>query len=249
MKSRHFKLAVAAGLAVIVGGLGYRLVTAETTLSPTAASTSKPTAGATSQASVTSPANPEAGMTDGQRVTLHQQQWGAFDKQYTAWVSGLKVDQLNLHSLLRSPLNAEWDAEQPSQHDAVAKADLIVVGTVASLRLTPYSGTPTTFVVDQTLKGQPVSTVEVTQSGGLRPTDNWAGVTIAEGENATFLLPGDRAVLLLQKSKLGYEIQSVSGWYQIVGGLVHPNSLNSWGTSVNGSTEAAFLQALRAAMQ
>ncbi len=231
--TRKIKLAVATGVAVALTSVGATLVIAEiVSPSPTTSTTTAPP-GPTGAAP-----NPEAGMTDAQRQAFHDQQWASFDQQYRAWIGSLKVDQFDLHSLPRNTLTGDWAPGQSTLHDAVAHADLIVVGTVSAIQPTPYSGTVTTMAVGQTLKGSPVSSVQVTQQGGLRPTLNWTGTSIAEAANGALLLPGDRAVLLLQKTSLGYEIQSASGWYEIVGGAVQVNSLNTFGASVVGGVTA-----------
>jgi len=132
---------------------------------------------------------------------------------------------------------------------AVARADLIVVGNVTGVSWKPSFGMQTTLSVEQTLKGAPASTVVVTQGGGLEPTKDWAGATLREHENAAMLFPGDRAILLLQEDDAGYYIQSFSGWFQIVNGVVKPNFYNNWRASVEGKTEAEFVEMLKTALE
>ncbi len=56
-------------------------------------------------------------------------------------------------------------------------------------------------------------------------------------------------MLLLQQDGEGkYHIQNVSGWFQIVDGLVKPNYYNDWGGSVEGKTEAEFIEMLKTAV-
>ena len=95
-----------------------------------------------------------------------------------------------------------------------------------------------------------MSTLVVAQAGGLSPTEDGTGVTISEDGKGAMLLPGDRAVLLLQQSSRGgYYIQTASGWFQIVDGLVTANYYNDWRASVEGKTEAEFTELLKAALE
>ncbi len=245
MKRRLLTLVAALSLLLLGGGLGYRLVVAGL-ISPETA----PAAPCVPSKDKGDLCNPDAGLSDAEREARYAQLRSEGEQRYTAWLNGLDLTKLDLHSLPRGELNALYVPGQPSLREAVARADLIVVGSVTEFRPNLLSGTQTTFSVDRTVKGSPVSIVTVTQAGGLEPTQDFTGVIIAEGGNGAMLLPGDRAVLLLEKDKEGTSyIQSVSGWYQVVGGLVQSNAGNTWGDSVNGQTEAAFVQQLQAALQ
>jgi hypothetical protein len=192
--------------------------------------------------------DPTAGLSDSERDALYQRTWNEFEVSYTAWLAALDVSKLDLRSLPRYELNTEWAPGQPTLRDAVARADMIVVGNVTGFNPKTFS---TTLSVDKTLKGAPVFTVELAQGGHLSPTEDWTGVTISEEGNRALLLPGDRAILLLQQDgKGGYYIQGVSGWFQVVDGLMRANYYNDWRrASVDGETEAAFVQQLSAALQ
>ena len=121
---------------------------------------------------------------------------------------------------------------------------------MSEIRPTPFSGTKTTVLIDQTLKGPSATSLAVTQGGSLEPTEDWTGVVIAEGANGAMLLPRDRAILLLQKDSNGeYYIQGFTGWYQVVDEKVQSNPLNTWGTSVNGKTETEFVELLTATLK
>ncbi len=263
MRPHVLKAVAAFAIAILVGGLGYKLVAADLIAGsppsqsarvacPQATSSATPVAlPSPGAAPKTIPPNPDAGLSDAEREARYAQLWSEFEQRYTAWLNDLDISKLDLRSLPRGDIMADYEPGQPSLRGAVARADLIVVGTVSAIKPTPFSGTITTISVDQTFKGQSVSTVVVNQAGGLRPANqDWTGVTIAQGGNGAMLLPGDRAVLLLENDKrVGYYIQGFSGWYQVVCGLVHSNPGNAWGASVNGITEAAFVQQLQAALQ
>ena len=263
MRTPFLTLIVAFTVLTLAARLGYGIVIAD--MIPSSGGLTLPTPGPTKEPLNSGPAppscapgkgptkdapcNPEAGLSDPEREALHQRLWNEFVTRYTVWLNSLDIGKLDLHSLPRGELSALYVPGQPSLREAVARADLIVVGRVLAIRPTPFSGMVTTFSVDGALKGPAAPTVVFTQTGGLEPTQDWSGIVIAEGGNGAMLLPGDRAVLLLEWTSLGYEIQSSSGWYQVVNGVVQPNSLNTWGASIDGIAEAAFLQQLQAALQ
>jgi hypothetical protein len=194
------------------------------------------------------PPDPEAGLTDVQKEALHQQARSTFVTRYTAWLNTLNIAALDLHGLRRYDLNADVLPGQPTLTAAVQQAGLVVVGTVMAITPTTFSGTNTTLGVDQVVKGTTQSPLTNNQGGGLRPTLDWTGVTIADEPGSPLLLPGDRAILFLQVDNLGrLYIQSVSGWYQVTGGLVTASAGNPFASSVTGKTEATFIQQIQSA--
>jgi hypothetical protein len=189
--------------------------------------------------------NPDAGLSDAQRDALHKQAWSVFQQRYAAWVQSMKTENIDLHALPRQVVGGTPLPGQASLRDAVAKADVIVVGCISAIRPMATSGTETTVSVEQTLKGSVGSDVLVDQTGGLFPTPDYKSAVIGQGAES-LLLPGDRAILLLQKSTTSsdYTIQNISGWYQVVAGVVH--GISSWSTTtVNGKTEADFVQRIK----
>ena len=223
---------IAIGATMLLGSLGaYQVANA-----------------ATSQSMASLPANPESGLTDAQRATLQAQEEQAFERRYTTWVNGLRVGAINLHRLPRVSLNASVVPGQATLRRAVSAADLIVAATVSSIMPTPFSGTYVNLTIDQTIKGPASSSLIIDQAGGLRPTPDWSGIVIAQLDGESMLLPGDRAVLLLEKSPTGgYFVQSVSGSFSVVNGLIQPTPLNPFGQSIAGLTEGAFIQQVIAA--
>ena len=199
--------------------------------------------------------NPDEGLSDAERHVLYERLRSEGDRQYREWLANLDVGALDLRSLPRGELPASYMPGESSLSEAVAKADLIVGGTISDFRPTPFSGIDTVINVQRTIKGSVGSTIVITQSGRLQPTADRSGIEIGEAANGRMLLPGDRAVLFLQKTEPageasgGYYIQSFSGWYQAVGGKVQSNPFNTFGASVEGKTEAEFVDLLIAAMQ
>lgn len=205
--------------------------------------------GPTNGPTVSLPPNPYAGLSDAQQQALEQQQQKEFEAHYRAWLSTLDYNHMDLHGLPRVPSTADvGPGQELSLHDAVAHADMIVIGTVSGFHPRPFSGIETTLSVDRVLKGPPTPTITVIQSGALQPTPDWSGVFIVQPVEEPLLLPGDRAVLLIQTAPDGtFYIQSGTGFYQVVNGAVQPGPVNTWGLSVRCMTEPAFLRQLTAA--
>jgi hypothetical protein len=192
---------------------------------------------------------PADGLSDAQRNALYQQQMLAYSTHLGTWLRSLDLATINLRALPRVDLDAYLIPERPTLQDAVRSADVIVAGQVSTIQPTPDGLTTVTLNVSQTVKGVPSPEILLHQNGGLQPTQDWTGVyCILQNPGEQLLLPGDNVVLLLQFStKFGYSIQGVSGFYMVQGGVIAADSLNTWGTSVNGLTENAFVAELRAA--
>ena len=254
-------ISVCAGLVGGVYGLGVvhrssgpsggAATSTSTPCSQPASLSTSPTPVASPTGDSSAAATPDSSLSESQRQAEVQQRRQEWEQRYVAWLNALDLSHLNWHSLARYPLLEEPTPEEPTLHLAVERADLIVSGCVSAINPTPFNGTDTTFVVDQTIKGHSMSSVALKQSGGLRPTPDWKGVTIGDAPNGALLLPGDRAVLLLEKERGSdqYEIQSYSGWYQVVDGSLRTTTLHSWWSSYDGVSESAFIEVLRAAVR
>ena len=198
------------------------------------------------------PVNPEQGLSDNERRALHERLWNESQLNYAAWVECVTplLNTIDLRSVPTYSQTIDFGPGQPALPDAVAKAELIVVGSVIGFSPIPRGGTLTTLAVEETLKGSPAATVTYMQGSQISPTEDWTGVTVSEAPNEGLLVPGDRAVLLLQRNDEGvYLVQHVSGWFRIVDGSVKANGYNDWSVSVNGRSEADFVQQLTAALQ
>jgi hypothetical protein len=192
----------------------------------------------------------DAGMTDDQRTAAQSASRAEFDTRYMAWVASLDPNTIPYASLPHQQLLGLFDAGQPSLGLAKAHADLALSGRVVSLRLTPFDGTYVTMDVESWIKSPDrPSTIEFHQLGGVRPTADWKGMFIADGPNAPLLLPGSRATLLLQTGATGGapEVQSFTGIYLHVDGVIRTVSGNPFGPSVDGLTEAAFAEQIAVA--
>jgi hypothetical protein len=189
-------------------------------------------------------------LTDSQRDALHQKGWNDFVTRYTQWIKGLNLASIDLRSLPRGETTGALVPPEPTLTAAVKQADRIVLGTVTTINPTAFQGTPTTIAVQAMIKGAPASTLMYSQEGGLRPTLDWKGITIADGPDEPLLLPGDSAVLLLRwsSSTSTYYVESGTGWYQVVDGAIRTDRYNPFASTVNGLSEAAFVQRLTAAV-
>jgi hypothetical protein len=201
--------------------------------------------------------NPEAGLSDSERMALHERLRKEGEVRYAAWVECLKpiINTVDLRAVPHYAINIDFGPGRPSLADAVAKAELIVSGTIVNFDPSPGGGTYTrgtftTVAVDLALKGSPASSVTFFQGSHVSPTSDGLGVTVSEAPNEGLLVPGDRAILLLGRGSDGnYHIEHVTGWFQIVDGVVKANYFNDWRAAVEGKTEAEFVEMIKAALR
>jgi hypothetical protein len=190
--------------------------------------------------------DPDAGLTDAERTAKYEQLEAEHRARFTAWLECLDFSKLDLELLPRGGATVGYLPGEPTLAAAVDRADAIVLANVAACTITPSGGVEITLDVQETLKGDPASTLVLTQ-GTIQPTEDWSGAVLVEYENAPMLFPGDRAVLFLQKDETGYYVQSISGWYQVVDGKSEASPLNPWGSEAAGGTEAQFIELIRTA--
>lgn len=200
-------------------------------------------------AHATSPVAPGAGapdgMSDSQRAAQYAAEQAAWASKLATWLATLDLAKIDMRVLPRTDLLADLVPGKADLQQAVAAADRIVVGEVATIRPTTGGTTEVTLTVTKTIKGPAASTVVFAQYGGLQPKADWSGPSsILQLPGQQLLLPGDYAILLLQAWSNGYYIQPISGFYLLVRGGVQPDSLNAWGASVTGLSEAAFVALL-----
>jgi hypothetical protein len=187
--------------------------------------------------------NPDAGLSDAQRNAKYEAARAAFEARYAAWVQNLDVSTLDLSSLPHVALNVNVEPGQPTLSAAKQKSDVIVIATASGLQPTT-SGTIVTLSVERAIKGSVSQSISVLQASGLRPTQDWQHVVIADSPGEPLILPGTRLELFLENAGGGpYQIQSVTGMYYLESGYVRPLALNPFAPSLTGLTEGAFLDA------
>jgi hypothetical protein len=190
--------------------------------------------------------NPDAGLSDLQRAATYDQLRQQFATRYEAWLRTLDVTKLDLQKLPRHELLALYGPPQPSVDAAVTNAELAIVGTARGIRSTTFDGAYVTFSVERAMKGSSASSIQIHLGGGLRPTQDWSGVFLAERANSPLLLPGDRAILLLRKEpgSAVYDVQSFTGMYRVISGKVSALLGNPFAYAVEGQSEDAFIARL-----
>lgn len=110
--------------------------------------------------------------------------------------------------------------------------------------------TLTLRVVGRGLKGGGAQTLTVVQSGGLWPDPDFKGASLSIDEASPLLLPGERAILLLDPERRrpgAFRPQSVSGIYKVVDRRVRSVRGNPFGKAVEGLRQGELAMALRAA--
>lgn len=170
-----------------------------------------------------------------------------FFLRYNAWLDSPVAQNLDLRSLPRDFLMADFLPSEASLDAATARADLIVLGEAVDYKFGSW-GSSVTLKVEAVLKGQMATTVTVSLPGGPQPDNaDFTKATLVEGEAAPILLPGDRALLFLQRSPDGkrLSVQPYSGYYRVdPSGKVHPLTGNTFGGGLDGTDIAQFTVAV-----
>ncbi|MBA2725019.1 MAG: hypothetical protein H0U53_03425 [Actinobacteria bacterium] len=171
-----------------------------------------------------------------------------FFDRYHAWLDSPAAQGLDLRSLRRGTLLADFLPGQPSLEAAVAAADLIVLGEAVEYKFGSW-GSSVTLKVESMLKGEAGNTITVSLPGGPQPKNlAFTEVTLVEGDAAPILLPGDRAMLFLRRSSSGdgLGVQPYSGHYRIDStNKVRPLPQNAFGLAVSGMEVEAFSAVIR----
>jgi hypothetical protein len=156
------------------------------------------------------PANPEAGLTDAQRVAIHEAAHGANERYLLEFIARHGdphvLPVVEVESYGSGPLTLS---------EAVAKAELIVEGKVLSVdyAVNPSGGLPLSIAnvsVAKTIRGSDGNaTVAVFQLGG--PVAQDAGGGLAQLDIDPLILPGDHVVLLLTANGTTGSYRTVPG--------------------------------------
>lgn len=185
-----------------------------------------------------------------------------------SWYDNLDTSKLgDLHQLQRTESIADFAAARAqSLQQAVANADAVVTVTVTGIHsqlavFDPGPSLTVTYVtahVEDKLKGSVPSTIIFRQNGGLVPSPDWSAVEIEDVDTEPILLPGDRAILLLNNDSVAassttyhagqYLIEPWTGEYRLdASDSVVPVPLNPFKATVAGEPEAALRTAIKAA--
>lgn len=171
-----------------------------------------------------------------------------FFERYAAWLDSPVAQSMDLRSLPRATLTAEFLPSEPSLDAATAKADIIAVGEAVDYKFGSW-GSSVTLKVETIFKGEPASTLTVSLPGGPQPDNlEFTKATLVEGEATPILLPGDRALLFLQRSadRKRLSVQPYSGHYRVDAvGTVRPLAGNRFGRGLEGMTLVDLVAAIR----
>lgn len=133
-------------------------------------------------------------------------------------------------------------------HDAAARAQRIVLGTATRTWFGGFDFAFVTVAVDHVVKGDRISSVRLTESGGPEPMYG-GGLFFGRGPFAPVLLPGDRVIALLHYYA---DLRSYGlvpfGLFFVQDGRVTDQTAFTWPELV-GRTEDEAIGVLRTAMQ
>ncbi len=192
----------------------------------------------------TSQVNPDDTLTDAEVDREHEAGEQDYQNRFAQWLLEFEAGPVDLRLLPRAPIMVTEEEGSPTLGSALQAADIVVLGEGRSVS---FRADGTAWVVIQparVLKGTPATTYEVEHMGGPEPWPDWDSPTLGFAEGSPWLLPGDRAVLFLEKdtSRGVLNVQSWSGTYAVSpAGIVHALEGNVFGSPFDGMTVDEFL--------
>ena len=195
--------------------------------------------------------NPEAGMTDAQRIQYETTAFAQFEARRAAWFDTTDLSSLNYPKLDRSELQVQIVPPLQTFEASVAAARAIVIGSVKSIA-PDEQGAVLTFDVEQSLKGglNP-GPIRIGTGSGVGPLPDWKTVAIGDMPGDPLLLPGQQVILFLTgpvRPGAEYGVESVTGHYDITPAGIQPLELNAFASEVSGQSEPAFLARIASAV-
>jgi hypothetical protein len=188
--------------------------------------------------------NPYKGWTVGQITERHNELREAFYRDLNAWLVEFANSGIDIRTLPRSEMMVVYVSQgHPDLKTAVEAADVIVVGAAVGLEYLE-SGSNVIFQVERLLKGDAAThqeTVRFWMTGGPRPGKDFSleGATLEYAISAPLLLPGDRAVLLLDDyPRVGFTVQDFTGLYLVKNGRIAPLQTNLFKSEVSALSGA-----------
>jgi hypothetical protein len=179
------------------------------------------------------------GLTDADRIAYQRAHPTPYQVGLNKWFASDFVRSLDLHSLPQSPSGADPARGYASLQESIDHADLIVLGQVESVR--PTGLLRTTFRVDRAVKGDPGRALTFDQVARLDPFPDWGHPQLVYSVDAPLLLPGDRALLMLEiNPNVGPLIINFSGEYRSTAGRISTVKDNLF-HDVDGLTENELL--------
>jgi hypothetical protein len=193
----------------------------------------------------TPPPNPDFGLSNRAIQTNHAASRAEFEQKYRSWLADFVRSGRDPRSLERLSVNAFYEPGKNSMREAVQGATLVVVAQVSKADFEAFVGTHLTVEVQSVAKGpvQPGTIIRVLMGGGPMPTLDFKGAALAIYENAPLLLPGDRALLVLEGPLASgeYYPQSWTGLYNLHQGTVRALEGSPFRSQIDGLSEEAVI--------
>lgn len=165
--------------------------------------------------------DPAANMDAEEQEADHDRLWAEYQKNFAAWLVHATSTDVDFSTLERVELQALVAPPSGTFSDAIVAADHIVVGTIDNVEFLPNQLAQVHVRVEETLKGSADQALTVIQAGGPQPaTADWEGMVLAELISDPLLLPGDRAVLLIDTVGQDSYVQAHTGQLRISGDTI-----------------------------
>ncbi len=188
--------------------------------------------------------DPCDGRSDAECAALIREADAGFRARFKEWLAQFNNTDFDLRSLPIAPGQVLFPEPAPDLAASVSSADVILVGTTKTVMFDGAFQAHVSIAINQSIKGTLVGQVTVLQPGGPEPYPDWSTAVLVVNDADPLLLPGDRAVLLLDRhDETGaYELQPWTGRYLIGGdNKLTPLEGNPFAVEVDGKTLDEFL--------
>lgn len=193
--------------------------------------------------------DPWAGLSDDEK----QGQVDALHSENDAFLEEFNAAGRDPRQLTRTELIDGWAVAPATLEEAVAAADLVVVGKVAAVSFAPHEGglvprATVTLDVETAIKGKAGSQVITTQLGGPVVWADEAREGRLVSVDSELLLPGDEVLVFLANSGGAHSPVKAAGIYFLANGSVRPEEHNPFYAEVAGLGTAAWLDKVKEAI-
>jgi len=146
-----------------------------------------------------------------------------------------------------------WAAPPATLKEAVAEANLVVVGRVTAISFARHEGglvprATVTLNVDATMKGDTGSQLIITQLGGPVVWADEAREGRLVSVDSELMLPGDEVLVLLASGGGAYSPVKAAGIYFLANGTVRPEENNPFYAEAASLGSAAWLDKVKEAI-
>lgn len=186
-----------------------------------------------------SPSDPDAGLSDEERMANHANARAEFDQKYREWIANLDVSALDLRALPRGEYMASYGPPFATLTETAMASSLIAIVRVNDVTALEH-GMRSTLTVERVLKGEAANTIVYRQGASFEPTPDWMPAIAESAGYIPMLFPGDRVLMFLNETEPGlFDVAGgATAIYLLEGSRVTPLERNPFASQFAGKTES-----------